>query len=115
MLSFLPNLPLPLVLAAKSFHLFLPSSSSRLALTLRGALAGRAEPSPLAWSLRAWLASVGLISAAAEITPGGGAGEDAELPEVPSALRLRESVPEMGRMSLAVKFSTFAYDLNETR
>lgn len=115
MLSFLPILPL--LLLAKSFHFIFPSSSSRFALTFRGSLVGRAGPSlTLLGSLRAWLASAGLMSAAAEITLGcGGAGEgDAELPDVPSALRLRESLPEMGRMSLAVKVSTVEYDLNET-
>lgn len=55
------------------------------------------------------------MSAAAEITPGSAGEGDAELPEVPSALRLRESEPEMGRRSLDVKFSTVEYDLNDTR
>lgn len=59
------------------------------------------------------------MSAAAEITlewGGGGAGDcDEELPELASALRFRESLPEMGLMSLEVRFSTVPYDLNETR
>lgn len=50
MLSFFPIL----LLLAKSFHLFFPSSSSRVALTLRGTFAGRAGPSlALLGSLRA--------------------------------------------------------------
>lgn len=65
MLSFFPYL----VLLAKSFHLFLPASSSLLALTFREALVGRAEPSlGLLGSLRACVANAGFISAAAEIT-----------------------------------------------
>ena len=106
-LSLRPNFPL----LAKSFHFILPASSSRVAFTLRGTLAGRAGPSlTLLGSLRAWLASAGLISAAAEITlecGGCGAGDcDVEVPELASALRLRESLPEMGLMSLEVRFST---------
>lgn len=102
MLSFLlvfPNLDL----LVKSCHLDLPASSSLLALTLRGSLAGRAGPSlTLLGSLRAWLASVGLISAAAEMTPAlGGTAWDG-MPGAASALRLRESaLLEMGLISLA--------------
>lgn len=107
MLSFRPSFPL----LAKSFHFILPASSSRLALTFRGAFAGRAGPSPtLLGSCRAWFANAGLISAAAEITlefGSCGAGDwDAELPELPSALRLRESLPEIGLRSFAVNDST---------
>lgn len=121
MLSFFPIL----LLLAKSFHLFFPSSSSRVALTLRGTLAGRAGPSlALLGSLRAWLARAGLISAAAEITLDcGWAADDCEeeeeawwwYPGFASALRFRESPLEMGLRSLAVRFSTVAYDLNVTK
>lgn len=71
------------------------------------------------------------MSAAAEMTLGvGGCGAgdceaDADAgaetaavaetePAVPSALRFRESLLEMGLMSLAVSVSTVLYDLKET-
>lgn len=109
MLSFLPGRP-SLVLLAKSCHLDLLSSSSRVALTFRGTFAGRAGPSlTLLGSLRAWLARAGLMSAAAEMTlewAGAEAGACADgVPGVPSALRLRESLLEMGLRSLAVRVS----------
>ena len=109
MLSFRPIL----LLFAKSFHLFFPSSSSRVAFTFRGTLAGRVGPSPASFgSLRAWLANVGLMSAAAEITlecGGWGTGDCEEgVPELASALRFRESLLEMGLRSLAVSDSTVA-------
>ena len=106
-LSFFPILPL----LAKSFHFALPSSSSLLAFTLRDILGGRGGPSvALLGSFRAWFARAGLISAAAEITlecgwwgPG---GWEEEKPGDPSALRFRESLLDMGLMSLAVRVST---------
>lgn len=73
MLSFFEYLAI-LPLALKSCHLFLPASSSRFAFTLRGAFGGRAGPSlTLLGSLRTWLARVGFMLAAAEMTfPGVG-------------------------------------------
>ena len=56
-------------MALKSCHLLLPASSSRFAFTFRGALGGRAGPSlTLLGSLRTWLARVGFMLAAAEMT-----------------------------------------------
>lgn len=113
MLSFFPAFP-SLLLAAKSCHLLFPASSSRLALTFRGTLAGRMGPSPaLLGSLRAWVARAGLISAAAEITLelAGSVCGDTE-PDSPSALRFRVSM--MGLMSFAVRVSVVPYDLKET-
>src|ERR1700719_2172540 len=109
-LSFLFARP-TLLLLEKSCHFDFPASSSRLALTLRGTLAGRTGPSlTLLGSLRAWFASAGLISAAAEMMlelTGLVASVCADgVPGVPSALRLRESpLLEMGLMSFAFKVS----------
>lgn len=105
MLSFLPILP-ALVLFVKSCHFDFPRSSSLLAFTFLGSLGGLVGPSlTLEGSVRAWLASAGLISAAAEMTLEfvGGWGE--EEPGIPSALRFRESLLEMGLMSFAVRVS----------
>ena len=73
MLSFFEYLAI-LPLALKSCHLLLPASSSRFAFTFRGAFGGRAGPSlTLLGSLRTWLARVGFMLAAAEMTfPGVG-------------------------------------------
>lgn len=107
MLSFLPTLPL-LVLLVKSCHFDFPRSNSLLAFTFLGNLGGLVGPSlTLEGSVRAWLASAGLISAAAEITLefAGGCGE--EVPGIASALRFRESLLEIGLMSFVVKVSVF--------
>jgi len=115
MLSFFPAFPI-LLLFEKSCHFVLPASSSLLAFTFLGILAGLAGPSlTLLGSFRAWLASAGLISAAAEITlefAGRDCGDG--VPGIPSALRFRASLLEIGLMSLAVRVSVVEYDLNET-
>lgn len=118
MLSFLAPL-LNLDLLVKSCHLDFPASSSLLAFTLRGTLFGRGGPSlTLLGSLRAWLASVGLISAAAEIILvfcGTAWEEEDDVPGVSSAFRLRESTLfEIGLISLAFNVSVVPYDLKET-
>ena len=114
MLSFLATFPVfPFV--ANSCHLLLPASSSLLALTFRGTFAGRVGPSlTLLGSFLAWLASVGSIFAAAEITlvlAGivGVAGDTG----VPSAFRFFASF-EMGLISCAARVSVVEYDLKVT-
>ena len=84
----------------KSCHLFLPASSSLFALTLRGTFAGRTGPSlTLLGSFFAWLASVGSMLAAADITLLlVGIDETLGVPGGPSALRFFESL-EIALMS----------------
>jgi len=94
MLSFFATFPnFPLVV--KSCHLLFPASSSLLALTFRGTLAGLAGPSlTLLGSFLAWLASAGSILAAAEIMFefGGGIVGNVGVPGVdPSAFRFLDS------------------------
>ena len=113
-LSFLPTFPIfPFVL--NSCHLLFPASNSLFALTFLGTFAGRMGPSlTLLGSLFAWEASVGSISAAAEMTPPEFEGVvaaavaavvDGEATTgVPSALRFLDSL-EMGLMSCAERVS----------
>lgn len=114
MLSFFATLPV-LPFEEKSCHLLFPASSSLLALTFRGTLAGLVGPSlTLLGSFLAWLARSGFMSAAADITfdLAGNAGV-VGVPGVPSALRFLESV-EIGLMSWADNVSVFEYDLKVT-
>ena len=112
-LSFFATLPtLPLV--EKSCHLFLPASNSLFALTFLGTFAGRIGPSlTLLGSLFAWLASVGSMLAAAEITPEfmGALGSDG-VAGLPSAFLFLSL--EMGLRSCAERVSVTVYPLNVT-
>ena len=113
-LSFLATFPVfPFV--ANSCHLLFPASSSLLALTFRGTLAGRVGPSlTLLGSFLAWLARVGSIFAAAEMTfVFAGMVGVVGVTGVPSALRFLESF-DMGLMSCAERVSVVAYDLKVT-
>ena len=114
-LSFFPAFPALDPLALNSCHLLFPASNSLFAFTFLGTLAGRMGPSlTLLGSLFAWLASVGLISAAAEMTPvdlaaaaaaaGVEAIVDGEAGD-PSAFRFLESGCETGLMSAAERVS----------
>lgn len=93
-LSFFANFDVfPFVL--NSCHLLLPASNSLFALTFLGTFGGRVGPSlTLLGSLFAWLASAGLISAAAEMIFVFVVGAVGVLgvPGVPSALRFLESL-----------------------
>lgn len=90
----------------KSCHLLLPASSSLFAFTFRGTFPGRTGPSlTLLGSFFAWLASVGSIFAAAEITfVLAGIGGVVAAPGGPSALRFLESF-DIGLMSCAERVS----------
>lgn len=92
MLSFLATFPI-FPFEEKSCHLLLPASSSLLALTFRGNFAGLIGPSlTLLGSFFAWLASAGLMSAAAEITfEFTGVVVIVGVPKEPSAFRFFES------------------------
>lgn len=109
MLSFFVNFAALFPFVLNSCHLLLPASSSLFALTFRGSFAGRVGPSlTLLGSRFAWLASAGLMSAAAEMTlvlvgMVGVLG----VPGVPSALRFLESVA-VGLMSWAESVSVVA-------
>ena len=109
MLSFLATLPI-FPFTEKSCHLLFPASSSLFAFTFRGTLAGLTGPSlTLLGSRRAWVASAGSMSAAAEMTLVLADTRDVDDDAVgragdPSALRFFESL-EMGLMSLARRVS----------
>ena len=105
-LSFFATLPtFPFIV--KSCHLLLPASSSLLAFTFRGTFAGRMGPSlTLLGSFLAWLASVGSMFAAAEMTFVFVGMDVIDAPGGPSALRFLESF-DIGLMSCADRVSVF--------